>query len=159
MLDAPLARTVAALSAILAVVLAAAPTAQAGARRLSVAPRLSPPSLVSPGLGVRVTVGRGDHVVRVRLQRVSGRRIVAARYLRVRAGRRQLVRWRLGAVTAGRLRTGRYRVTVRAGRRRGRLTGRTVTAIVRIAPRRVAPSPPATPPPAPAPTPTPAPVP
>jgi hypothetical protein len=112
---------------------------------------------------VRVTVGPGDRVVRLRLQRVAGRRIVAARWLRVRAGRRQLVRWRLGTVTAHRLRAGRYRVSVRAGRRRGRLSGRTVSAIVRIAPARGSagqPAPPArAPAPAPAPTPAPAPAP
>jgi hypothetical protein len=57
--------------------------------------------------------------VRVRLRRVSGHRVVAARWLRVRAGRRQAVRWRLGAVTASRVPVGRYRLEIRGGRHHG----------------------------------------
>jgi hypothetical protein len=133
----------------------AVPAAPASVRRLSVPPRYATDTIVRPGVALRVTVGRRDRVVRVRLRRVTGGRILAARYLRVRPGRRQLVRFRVSATTARRLAAGRYRVGVRAGRRRGRLDGRTRFATVRLAPRRVAASP--APAPAPAPPPVPAP--
>jgi acid phosphatase type 7 len=133
----------------------AVPAAPASVRRLSVPARYATDTIVRPGIALRISVGRRDRVVRVRLRRVTGGRILAARYVRVRRGRRQLVRFRVSAATARRLAAGRYRVGVRAGRRRGRLEGRTRFATLRLAPRRVvaapAPSPPVTPPPPPAP--------
>jgi acid phosphatase type 7 len=146
--------TVGALVALtlLAVVVPAAP---ASVRRLSVPARYATDTIVRPGIALRVTVGRRARVVRVRLRRVSGGRILAARYLRVRPGRRQLVRFRVSATTARRLAAGRYRIAVRAGRRRGRLDGRTRFATLRLAPRRVAAPPAPAPPPAPSPAPDP----
>jgi acid phosphatase type 7 len=127
----------------------AVPAAPASVRRLSVPARYATDTIVRPGIALRVSVGRRDRVVRVRLRRVTGGRILAARHLRVRPGRRQLVRFRVSAATALRLAAGRYRVGVRAGPRRGRLRGRSRFATLRLAPRRVA----ASPPPAPAPPP------
>jgi hypothetical protein len=160
MLASHVARTVAALSAILAIAIAtAAPAAHAGARRLAVPESLSATSLSRPGVAIRVSVGRRDRVLRVRLRRLAGGRLVRARYLRVRPGRRQTVRLRVRAATAARLRAGRYVVSVRAGRRKGRLNGRTRRDIVRVvvpAGTRAGapvPIPPPSPPPAPPPPP------
>jgi acid phosphatase type 7 len=153
MLASHAARTVAALSAILAVALAtAAPAAHAGARRLAVPESVSPSQLSRPGLAIRVSVGRRDRVLRVRLRRLASGRLVRARYFRVRAGRRQTVRLHVRAATAARLRAGRYVVSVKAGRRKGRLNGRTRRDVVRLV---VAAGPPVPAPPPPPPPPGP----
>jgi hypothetical protein len=124
--------TVGALVA-LALLAVAVPAAPASVRRLSVPARYAPDTIVRPGIALRVSVGRRDRVVRVRLRRVTGGRTLAARHLRVRPGHRQLVRFRVSAATARRLTAGRYRVGVRAGPRRGRLDGRTRFATLRLA--------------------------
>ena len=149
----PTALVAAVLSA--AVPAVAAPPATA-VKRVRTPERISTAAIARPGLAVRMTAGPRDRFVRLRLRRVAGRRVVAARWLRVRSGRRQTVRWRLGRATAAQLPVGRYRLEVRGGRRRERPRGPTRRVRIRIFARAggaasppAAPAPPAAPPPGP----------
>jgi hypothetical protein len=155
-------RLAAAASAALALlVLAVAVPPASAVRSVRLPERVSTAALARPGLAIRLTAGPRDRFVRVRLRRVAGRRVVAARWLRVRAGRRQTVRWRLGAVTASRVPVGRYRLEARGGRHRGRVRGPGRRVAVRIFARAggAAPPPAAGPSPSPSPSPSPAPAP
>jgi hypothetical protein len=153
----------AAASAILTVLaLAIAAPPASGVRSVRLPERVSTAAIARPGLAVRLTAGPRDRWVRLRLRRVAGRRVVAARWMRVRRGRRQTIRWRLGPATASRLPVGRYRLEIRGARRRERPRGPTRHVPVRIFARAgsLAPPPPApTPAPAPAPVPIPPPAP
>jgi hypothetical protein len=124
-----------------------------GVHALAAPPRVSLATLQTRGLTVRVTVSSDERVLRLHLIRRAGKRVSIMRTFHLHGHAGVLLRWRLSAATAARLRTGRYALQATSGD-----SLRTIDGIVRrtgvrlVGPRTPPPAPSA--PSAPAATPT-----